>query len=120
MNKPFFSSGDLPTYRFSQRDELLLRQLEEAIGKKFFKACDPISRVLLSSCHWYFTTRATVLTLVIVCYTHKSYWLVQNALYQLATTFKRFTDKGNISIYPPDGKGEPWYLKVNATSGDEG
>jgi len=118
MYKSSLYSDDLPIYEISLRDQLLLRQLEESIGKKFFQACDSISRTLLTSCHWYFSTNTGVLALEIVCHNHESYWFVQHALFQLGMTLTKFTNKAKINIHPPQGEGEPWSMKVNTSSDD--
>ena len=39
MNKSSLPADDLPP-KVTLRDELLLRRLEEAIGKHFYQACD--------------------------------------------------------------------------------
>ena len=115
MHHSSLYSDDLPVYQISLRDQLLLRQLEESISKKFFQACDCISRSLLTSCHWYFSTNTGILTLEIVCHNHESYWFVQHALFQLGMTLTRFTNRAKINIHPPHGEGEPWSMKVNTT-----
>ncbi|MDJ0795410.1 MAG: hypothetical protein QNJ51_01035 [Calothrix sp. MO_167.B12] len=115
MSKSSLYSDDLPIYQISIHDELLLRQLEESVGKKFFQACDHISRNLLTSCHWYFSTNTGVLTLEIICHNRESYWLVHNALFQLGMTLTKFTNKGKINIHPPKGEGKPWSMKVNTS-----
>ncbi|AKG23447.1 hypothetical protein [Calothrix sp. 336/3] len=113
MYKPYLPSDGLPAYQISPRDELLLSQLEEAIVQRFFRACDPVTRTLLSSCHWYFTVRANVLTLVINCHSKDSYWFIQNALFTIATKLKLFANKAIIKINPPIDQGKSWHIRID-------
>ncbi|SRR5579883_327917 len=104
---------DLPPVKATQLDSLLLRQLEEATGKRFYQSCGPITRTLLSSCHWYFTTKTSSLTLIIICYDIESYWQITNAIPHIVGKLKLFSDNAKIRLCPPTQKGIPWELKFN-------
>lgn len=104
---------DLPPVQATQLDGLLLRQLEEATGKRFYQSCGPITRTLLSSCHWYFTTKASSLTLIIVCYDIESYWQMTNAIPHIVGKLKQFSDSAKIRLCPPTQKGIPWELRLD-------
>jgi len=118
MNKHFLPPDDLPPVNATLLDELLQRQLAEAIGKRFYQACGPISRVLLSNCHWYFKTNASPLTLIVFCYDIESYWHIVNATPQLLNRLKLFSNSAKIRLCPPTDKGAPWEIGLEETSDD--
>ena len=118
MNKHSLPPDDLPPVQATQLDGLLLRQLEEATGRYFYQSCGPITRALLSSCHWYFTTKASSLTLLIICYDIESYWQLTNAIPHIIGRLKQFSDNAKIRLCPPTEKGIPWELKLDEISGD--
>jgi hypothetical protein len=115
---PPLSPDDLPP-RVTHLDELLIRQLEEAIGKRFFKACGLITRTLLSSCHWYFQINAGTLILVIITYDVESYWHITNAIPQMVDRLKLFSNSAKIRFCPPSDGGVPWEIALDEIS-DEG
>ncbi|GAB1542031.1 hypothetical protein NUACC21_47040 [Scytonema sp. NUACC21] len=95
---------DLPSQDL-QLDVLLLRQLEETVGKRFYQACGPIMRILLSSCHWYFTINAGTLTLLVICYDLESYWHIANIVPDIVKRLKLFSNSAKIRLCPPVDKG---------------
>ena len=117
MNKSSLTADDLPP-KVTLRDELLLRRLEEAIGKHFYQACDRITRALLSNCHWYFKTNTTSLTLLIFCYDRESYLNILNALSQIIKRIQRFSYNAKIHICPPPDNGIPWEMQVDEIADD--
>jgi hypothetical protein len=116
---PPLSPDDLPPTRVTQLDELLLRQLEEAICKSFFKACSPMTRALLSNCHWYFQINGGVLILIIVSYDMESYWHIANAIPQIVNKLKLFSDTAKIRFCPPSKEGIPWEIAVDEISDEK-
>ena len=118
MYKYSLPPDDLPPFQVTQFDALLLRQLEEATGRKFYQSCGSITRALLSSCHWYFTTKASSLTLIIVCYDIESYWQLTNAIPHIVGKLKQFSDNAKIRLCPPTDKGVPWEFRLNQISDD--
>ncbi|KAF3887057.1 MULTISPECIES: hypothetical protein [Nostocales] len=94
-------------------DVLLHRQLEETICQKFYKACGPIMRFLLSSCHWYFTINAGTLTLLIICYDLESYWHIANVVPDIFKKLKLFSNSAKIRLCPPTDKGVPWEVGMD-------
>jgi hypothetical protein len=122
MNKPFLPPlppEDMPSIHTKQLSDLLYRQLEEAIGQRFYQACGPMTRVLLSSCHWYFKADASYLTLVIICYDVESYWNLASAISQIVKRLKRFSNNAKIRLCPPDSKGIPWEISIDEISDEE-
>ena len=119
MNKSFLTSDDSHSGNITQHDALLSRQLEKSIGKSFYQALDEITQALLSSCHWYFKSKASALTLIIICDNMKSYCNIQKALYRITKCLQKFANKVNISVSPPDGKGEPWHIIINEALSDD-
>lgn len=115
---PPLSPDDLPP-KATLLDGLLLRQLEEAIGKQFFKACNSITRALLSSCHWYFQINAGTLILVIISYDIDSYSHIAKAIPQMVDSLKLFSNTAKIRFCPPSEKGIPWEMGINETPDEE-
>ncbi|NMG22178.1 hypothetical protein [Brasilonema bromeliae] len=116
---PPLSPDDLPPTRVTQLDELLLRQLEEAICKRFFKACSSMTRALLSNCHWYFQINGGSLILVIVSYDMESYWHIANAIPQIVNKLKLFSNTAKIRFCPPSKEGIPWEIAVDEISDEK-
>ncbi|MGH7999404.1 MAG: hypothetical protein ACREPR_08260 [Brasilonema sp.] len=116
---PPLSPDDLPPTRVTKLDELLLRQLEEVTCQRFFKVCGPMTRALLSSCHWYFQMNAGTLILVIVSYDIESYWHMANAIPQMVDKLKLFSNTAKIRFYPPSKEGIPWEIGVDEISDEK-
>ncbi|KAB8333041.1 hypothetical protein SD80_014320 [Scytonema tolypothrichoides VB-61278] len=116
---PPLSPDDLPPTRVTQLDELLLRQLEEAICKRFFKACSSMTRALLSNCHWYFHINGGSLILVIVSYDMESYWHIANAIPQIVNKLKLFSNTAKIRFCPPSQESIPWEIAVDEISDEK-
>jgi uncharacterized membrane protein len=116
---PPLSPDDLPPTRVTQLDELLLRQLEEAIYKRFFKACGLMTRALLSSCHWYFQINAGTLILIIISYDVESYWHIANAIPQMVDKLKLFSNTAKIRFCPPSQEGIPWEIRLDEISDEK-
>ena len=119
MNKFPFPADDLPPTGASILNELFYRQLEEATCRRFYQACGPIMRVLLSHCHWYFKINTSPLMLLIICYDIESYLHIVDAIPQLIKKLKQFSNKAKIHLFSPDYKGEPWEIEIEETSDDE-
>jgi hypothetical protein len=119
MNHSFLPPDDLPPAKATLLDEILYRQLEETTCKKFYQTCGPITRTLLSNCHWYFQTNASTLTLVIYCYDLKSYWHITNVMSSLTKKLKLFSNNAKIRLCPPANIGIPWEVEVNQISDNE-
>ena len=113
MNQPYLSPEDLPSNLTIQLSEILFRQLEEATKQKFFLASERITRILLSSCHWYFKINSGILMLIMICPDIESYQNIMTAVPQFTDMLKRFTNRGRITVSPPSGKGIPWVLSID-------
>ncbi|KYC41834.1 hypothetical protein WA1_17580 [Scytonema hofmannii PCC 7110] len=118
MNPSFLSPDDMPPAKATLFDQMLYRQLEETTSKRFYQTCGPITRALLSSCHWYFQTNADTLTLLIICYDVESYWHISNAIPSLLKRLKLFSNKAKMRLCPPTELGIPWEIEVNEISND--
>jgi len=113
MNQPYLSPDDLPSHLTIQLSEILFRQLEEATKQRFFLACDKITRILLSSCHWYFRINSGVMMLIMICPDIESYQNIMKAVPQFTDILKRFTNRGRITVNPPANKGIPWVFSID-------
>ncbi len=102
---------DLPSPVFS--DGILLQQLELAITKRFYEACDGVTQALLMSCEWSVTTRAPVLTLIIVSPDGPTHWRVLNHLMMISTYLAAFTSSARIRLCPPPGPETPIEVRVD-------
>lgn len=112
MYIPSLPPDDMPLPRMNQRDSALRSNLEKAISKSFHQLLDEQTKTLLNMCDWYFTTKASALTLIIICPNCKSYSYIQKALYKIVKTLEIFCNEANISVSPPKGKGEPWHIII--------
>jgi hypothetical protein len=119
MNQSFLTPDDTHSGNITQHDAFLSRQLEKSIGNSFHQSLDSVTQVLLSSCHWYFTTRANALTLIICCDTRESYYNIQKALYPITKYLQKLANKVNVSVSPPSGKGEPWHIIIDEAISDD-
>jgi hypothetical protein len=113
MSQPYLSPDDLPSNLTIQVSEILFRQLEEATKKNFFLASDRITRILLSSCHWYFKINSGTLMLIMICPDIESYQNIMRTVPKFTDMLKRFTNRGRITVSPPADKGIPWVLSIN-------
>jgi hypothetical protein len=116
MSQPFLPPDDLPPAEVDQLDGILRRQLEDAIGRCFYEACDGVTQSLLTSCEWYITTKAIALTLVINCPDLGLNWRVLNNIVPLGTRLEQFSASARIRISPPVGTGAPFEVRVDEIS----
>lgn len=113
MNKSSLHPDDVPPTKATLLDELFYTQLAEVTGKHFYQACSPITRVLLSHCHWYFQTKTSPLVLMIICYDIESYSHIADAIPQIVNRLKRFSNSSTIRIYPPTDNHIYWEIGVD-------
>ncbi len=113
MNQPRLHPDDLPSRQTIKLSEILFRQLEEATKKRFFLACDRMTRILLSSCHWYFKINSGVLTLIMICNNMESYRNIMKTVPQFADNLKQFTNRAKITVSSPLDQGIPWVLSID-------
>lgn len=119
MNISNFHPDDLPSTKARLLTELMYRQLEEATCRRFYQACTPIMRVLLSSCHWYFQINTSPLMLIMICYNVESYCHITNAIPQFIQKLKLFSNNSKIHLFSPD-KGMPWEMEIQEILDDGG
>lgn len=113
MNPTFLSPDDLPPSSITELDEQLRRQLEESISKHFYESCDGVIQALLCQCKWHITTRASALTLVVVCPDMAANWRVLNNVVPLANQLGNFSWSAKIRICPPPEAGVPFEIRVD-------
>ncbi|MEH2182529.1 hypothetical protein [Nostoc sp.] len=113
MNQPCLHPDDLPSPKTIKVSEILFRQLEEATKKSFFLTCDRMTRILLSSCHWYFQINSGVLTLIVICNNMESYRNIMKTVPQFANYLKQFANRAKITVSSPIDKGIPWVLSID-------
>ncbi|MBW4616100.1 MAG: hypothetical protein KME21_23035 [Desmonostoc vinosum HA7617-LM4] len=113
MNQPCLPPDDLPSHQTRRVSEILFRQLEEATKKSFFLACDKMTRILLSSCHWYFQINSGILTLIMICHDMESYRQIMKTVPHFADQLKQFTNIAKITVSSPIDKGIPWVLRID-------
>ncbi|MFH7029123.1 MAG: hypothetical protein ACHBN1_27955 [Heteroscytonema crispum UTEX LB 1556] len=116
MNKQILPPDDFPSNEPTPMDWLLRRELEHWTCKRFYEACDRITRALLSSCEWHITTNASLLTLIIACPDVETYWYIVSNMSQLGNRLKRFANKAKIRVFPPPGNGTPFEMRVDEIS----
>jgi len=119
MNQPYLSADDLPSDQMTQLSPILLRQLEEATKKSFFRKCDRLLRILLSSCHWYFKVDSGILTLVMICHDIESYQNVMKAITQLADKLKYFANRARIRVSSTVNQVMPCVVNIDANLSEE-
>jgi hypothetical protein len=119
MNTPSLPPDDLPPLQMTQMDEMLLKNLEEVIGKQFYTFSGQIIRALLSNCQWQIKTNINALTVVISCPDMEIYWQIINAVPDIAKKLKRFSQTAIIRICPPIDQGTPWEIAISEISSYE-
>jgi hypothetical protein len=107
---------DLPSPKVSREDGMLFLELEQSVGRCFYRDCDRITQVLLTNCQWYMTTKSGRLMLIVDCPDIVSYWHIVSNIPQLGNRLARWTTNAKIRVYPPFGKGAPFEIDVNEIS----
>jgi hypothetical protein len=87
--------------------------LAEAASKRFYEACDRITRALLYRCEWHVNLKMAVPTLIISCPDTDTYWHILSAMAQIGDRLNRVLPDGRIRVYPPLGKGFPYEIGIN-------
>ncbi|AKG23831.1 hypothetical protein [Calothrix sp. 336/3] len=116
MNKPFLHPDDMPPLEVTPLDQMLRLELERSTGLCFYEDCDRITQMLLSTCHWYVTTDANSLKLIIDCPDIITYWHIINNITHLSSRLEPFASSAKIRVHPPLGKGIPFEISVDEIS----
>ncbi|EKQ71025.1 hypothetical protein OsccyDRAFT_1338 [Leptolyngbyaceae cyanobacterium JSC-12] len=116
MFTPFLSPEDRPPVELGQVDRFLQRQLQEAVTKRFYEACDGVTQALLTCCDWQITAGKDVLTLMIQCPDMMTNWRVLNNVVSLGNTLQQFVPSAKIRICPPPETGTPFEIRVDEIS----
>jgi hypothetical protein len=112
------SQGSLPVDDFSPRqpftqpDSLLHSQLEKALCRHFFEACEGTIQSLLVGCQWTVSLQCGELTLTLYCLSDGSYQRVFNSLKCLAQALKSFSPRAKIRIFSPQQDASPREFNV--------
>ncbi|MER3495331.1 MAG: hypothetical protein C4323_26240 [Mastigocladus sp. ERB_26_2] len=72
-----------------------------------------MTRILLSSCHWYFQINNGILTLIMICHDMESYRNVMKTVPHFVDKLKHFTNTAKITVSSPANKEIPWVLSIN-------
>lgn len=113
MNRASLSPDDLPPTKPTELDATLRRQLEEAITRRFYEACDGVTQALLCQYQWRITTEARALTLVIVCPDQAANWQILHNLEPLAKQLDRYSHHARIRVCPPAEMGSTFEIRVD-------
>lgn len=113
MGLSFLPPDDLPPVSITALDEKLCRQLEDSIAKRFYESCDGVIQGLLCQCNWHITTKASALTIEIVCSNATANWRVLHNLVLLANQLAQFSTHAKIRICPPPEFGDPFELWID-------
>jgi hypothetical protein len=109
------SPDDLPPTQITPADETLRRQLEAAIARRLYEACDGVTQSILMSCEWYVTTNALALTLVVICPDASTNQRVLSNLVPLGNQLARFSSSAKLRICSST-TGGPFELRVDEVS----
>jgi hypothetical protein len=113
MPIPSLPHDDLPPVQATQLDEMLQRQLEEAVAKRLYEGCDGVTQSLLTTCEWAITLSAPTLTLIINCPDTRIYWRGLNYILPIGNQLGKFSSSAAIRICPPANTGAPFEIQVN-------
>jgi hypothetical protein len=116
MHQPNLPPDDLPPDQIMPIDSILRRQLESAIGRRFYEACDGVTQSLLTSCEWFVTTTTSALTLVVNCPDMPTHWRVLNNIAALTSPLERFSSGAKIQVCPPVHLGIPGKTQADGVS----
>jgi hypothetical protein len=100
MSKIRFLPDDLPPVVFTDRDRTLHHQLEEAVRKYFYEACDGVTQGLLMSLgsEWTVLIQAEALILMISCPEQSIHWRVLNNIEPLGNILRQFSPTAKIRV----------------------
>ncbi|GAB4324493.1 MAG: hypothetical protein OHK0047_08890 [Leptolyngbyaceae cyanobacterium] len=116
MFKPSLPPDDLPPAEALQSDRALHQQLEEAVNKRFYEACDGVTQALLLNCQWSVTITAEALTLIIHCPDITTNWRVLNNIVAIGSVLAVFSPSARICVCPPPDSGIPLEVRVDEIS----
>ena len=106
---------DRPPASTSELDATLRRQLEASVNKHFFETCDGVAQSTLMECGWTVTSTDTLM-LVIHCRDTATNRRVLNRIAKIADALAQFSRTAKIRVYPPEGEGSPFDMRVDERS----
>ncbi|EKV00047.1 hypothetical protein Lepto7375DRAFT_2137 [Leptolyngbya sp. PCC 7375] len=109
------SPEDLPPELITDLDAELKRQLEGAICRHFFEACDGSTQSLLMLCRWTITI-AEVVILHIYCSDQEKNWRVLDRMTRLAEYLSQLSPRAKIRVHPPSQMEAPFDMRVDERS----
>jgi hypothetical protein len=101
---------------WTPQDQLLRGQLETAAGRLFYESCDGVTQSLLMKCHWYLTTHAVALTLVLECPSEAMCERLSNHVPVMGDRLAQLSPRGRIRICPPPELSTPIEIQVDELS----
>lgn len=107
---------DLSPSDFSAEDQELSRQLEAAVRRYFYEACDGVTQALLLNCEWRLVSDAEACRLCVVAEDPTTYGRVLNNLTPLGHAVSQFVPTAVIRIYPPEAMGVPFEIRADELS----
>lgn len=93
-------------------DALLYRQLDEAIARNFYDACDGMTQLILSSCDWQIVREGQTLSLVVHCTNDMDYWHFMGSLPQIERYIQQLTHHFKVRIFSPIGQTTPFEFEM--------
>jgi hypothetical protein len=104
---------DVPPAQTTTSDEALRHQLEAAVARCLYEACDGVTQSILMACEWYIVINTAALTLVIACPDGSTNWRVLNNLVPLGRQLAWFCENAWIRICPLTGTDTPLEVHVD-------
>ncbi|QZZ19705.1 hypothetical protein J5X98_20610 [Leptothermofonsia sichuanensis E412] len=104
---------DLPPVQTTPADEALQRQLEAAVARRFYEACDGVTQSILMACEWSISIDVSALTLVMGCPDASTHWRALNHLVPLAHQLAWFCETARIRISSLAGTETPLEVRVD-------
>lgn len=116
MGHPLLPADDLPPMGATSEDRVLLRKLEDSVGKHFYESCDGVTQALLMGCEWAIAITAEALTLIIDCPDQNTNWRVLNNIVPIGEKLGQFSQQAKIRVAPPAEVGAPFEIRVDELS----
>lgn len=116
MNHSSLLPDDVSPPELSEADKRLCRQLEEAMCRAFYEACDGVTQALLLHYEWRLVSNTEGLILLIANQDTAHYERILNNLRPLGNILKQFVPSARIRVLPPEQAGLPVDIRVDEIS----
>jgi hypothetical protein len=107
---------DLPPLVWLDRDRQLRQELQAALCKYFYQACDGVTQGLLMLCEWHLLITGEALILVLQCPTQPISWRALNNVEPLGLALRHFSPTAKIRVCPPPDSGDPVEIRIDEIS----